>query len=114
MTVADEAALTEEEAFGLLVYLVSAAELAVLEPELYGSFRLVDAASRLLSPLAERASPPARRTFYKQLKEEIDRNKVLMMWDKDSYVEFLRRLPGDVTNELKRRRAADEARGSES
>jgi hypothetical protein len=96
--------LTEEEALGLLTYLASAAELTILEPELYGSFRLIDAASRLLAHLAERADEPRRET-YRQLKNEIDRKKVLMMSDKDRYIEFVRELPADLTRQLVSRHA---------
>jgi hypothetical protein len=91
--------LSEREALELVAYLVSAAELSVIEPDLYGSFRLVDAASRLLTFLAERA-PTARRPLYSRFREEIDRNKVLMMWDRDAYVEFVERLPRDVVERL--------------
>lgn len=99
---ADEAIVGEEEAFELVVYLASAAELTLLEPELYGSFRLIDAASRLLGPLTERA-PPSRRAFYEELKTEIDRRKVLMMSDQDAYLEFVRGLPASLAAELKSR-----------
>jgi hypothetical protein len=102
--VAGDAIVTEEEAFELVVYLASAAELTLLEPELYGSFRLVDAASRLLAPLSERA-PASRRAFYEELKAEIDRRKVLMMSDKDAYLEFVRGLPATLAAELKTRAA---------
>jgi hypothetical protein len=103
-----EGILTEEEALGLLAYLASAAELTLIEPELYGSFRLVDAASRLLSHLADRASGP-RGDLYRELKEEIDREKVLMMWDRERYIEFVRRLPGELARELMRARELGES-----
>lgn len=101
---ADEPIVSEEEAFELIVYLVSAAELTLLEPELYGSFRLIDAASRLLGPLTERG-PASRRSFYKELKSDIDRRKVLMMSDRDAYLEFVRELPAALAAELKSRNA---------
>ena len=94
-----EQVLNEDEALAFLTYLASAAELTLTEPDLYGSFRLVDAASRLLSYLTERASP-SRRDLYRELKETIDRKKVLMMWDKEQYVDFIRGLPGDLANQL--------------
>lgn len=102
---ADELVVSEEEAFELIVYLASAAELTLLEPELYGSFRLIDAASRVLVPLAERAPAP-RRASYAELKADIDRRKVLMMSDKESYLEFVRSLAPSLAAELKRRAAA--------
>jgi hypothetical protein len=100
--VSAEAIVSEDEAFELIVYLASAAELTLIEPELYGSFRLVDAASRLLSRLTERA-PASRRSYYEQLKAEIDARKVLMMSDRDAYVDFVRRLPIALAAELMRR-----------
>jgi hypothetical protein len=99
--VGDEPIVSEREAFELVVYLVAAAELTLIEPELYGSFRLVDAASRLLAPLAERGRPE-RRAFYGELRAQIDRDKVLMMSDKDAYAEFVRRLPRALAAELRR------------
>ena len=101
---ADASIVSEQEAFELVVYLVSAAELTLLEPELYGSFRLIDAASRLLTPLTER-TPAPRRAFYEELKSEIDRRKVLMMSDKDAYLGFVRGLPATLAAELKSRTA---------
>jgi hypothetical protein len=72
-----ETALTEEEALEQVAYLVSSAELAVIKPDLYGSFRLVDAKARVLAPLAEQA-PPERQAFYAHLKHEIDDSKPRM------------------------------------
>jgi hypothetical protein len=95
-----EGILTEEEAVAFLTYLASAAELTLIEPDLYGSFRLVDAASRLLSHLADVGGPRGER--YLELRDEIDRKKVLMMWDKERYVEFVRALPGELVNDLVR------------
>jgi hypothetical protein len=100
--VSGEAILSEDEAFELIVYLASSAELTLLEPELYGSFRLIDAASRLLAPLTERAAP-SRREFYEELKSEIDRRKVLLMSDRSAYAAFVRELPASLAAELRSR-----------
>src|SRR5262249_23953189 len=100
--------LTEKEALELLAYLATAAELTIIEPELYGSFRLVDAAGRLLGYLADRGSE-ATRDSYRALAADIDREKLLMMWDREAYVEFVRRLPGQLARELVQ---ADEAPGA--
>src|SRR5579871_5668580 len=40
--------LAEDEVLAILGHLLSSAELCLYEPELYGSFRLLDATSRLL------------------------------------------------------------------
>jgi len=39
------------------------------------------------------------------LKGEIDRRKVLMMSDKDAYLELVRRLPASLAADLRRRAA---------
>ena len=40
--------LTEDDVFELLAFLITSASLCVDEPKLYGTFRLLDAASRLI------------------------------------------------------------------
>lgn len=105
---ADELVVSEKDAFDLVVYLLSAAEITVFEPELYGTFRLVDASSRLLEAMLKHVSSE-NRAFYEQLKEEIDQKKGWMMWDKEGYLEFLKEMPGKVAAELKKRRQAQEA-----
>ena len=49
--------LTEEQALELITFLVSAAEICLHEPVYYGTFRLVDGASRLMGMLLEHAPP---------------------------------------------------------
>jgi hypothetical protein len=102
-----EGILTEEEALAYVAYLASAAELSVIEPDLYGSFRLVDAASRILDRLAARGSPGERES-YRALKDRIDREKLLMLWDRDAYVEFVRELPGELARRMVRAGEASE------
>ena len=54
--------LTEDQAFELLAFLFSAAEISLIEPTYYGTFRLVDAASRLIGFMLEH-DPEHRREF---------------------------------------------------
>jgi hypothetical protein len=95
----DDTVLSERDAIEIVAYLVSAAELAVIEPELYGSFRLVDGAGRVLALLAAHGAEE-RRPLYARLRDEIDRKKVLMMWDRESFLDFVARLPRDVVDKL--------------
>lgn len=99
---ADELIVSERDAFDLLVYLLSAAEITVFEPDLYGTFRLVDASSRLLEAMLKHL-PDKDRGFFEELKSEIDERKVLMMWDAEGYLAFLKEMPGRLAEELKRR-----------
>lgn len=94
--------VSEEDAFELLVFLASAAEISVFEPEIYGTFRLVDGCSRLLEAMGKHA-PAQRRRTYQELKQEIDQKKVWMMWDREGYLQFLRELPARLAAELKER-----------
>ena len=93
--------LTEDQAFELLAFLFSAAEISLVEPTYYGTFRLVDAASRLMGFMLEH-DPERSREFLHRFKQEVDTKKVWMMWDREAYDHFLRGAPAIVAAELKR------------
>ncbi len=98
-------AVTEEELYELLSFLVSSAHLLVNEPEHYGSFRLVDAACRLI----EFALVNGRLEddqFLREFKEDADRGKLLMMTDEEGFLQFLEDATRDVAREMKRRASA--------
>ena len=105
-------ALTEEQALQLIAFLTSAAEISIHEPTYYGSFRLTDAASRMIGFMLENETP---RTgpFLRELKTELDTKKVWMMWDREAYFDFLRAVPGQVATEVKRIADEDAARRGE-
>lgn len=98
---APQMVLTEDQAFDLLAFLFSAAEISLVEPTYYGTFRLVDAASRLMGFMLEH-DPERSREFLHRFKEEVDTKKVWMMWDREAYYDFLRAAPAIVAAELKR------------
>ena len=93
--------LTEEEAFELLAFLFSSAEICLVEPTNYGTFRLIDAASRLMGYMLEH-DPGCSAEFVRRFKEEVDTKKLWMMWDRDAYYDFLRSAPAVVAAEVKR------------
>jgi hypothetical protein len=93
--------LTEDEAFDLLAFLFSSAEICLVEPTYYGTFRLVDAASRLMGYMLAH-DPERSAEFLRRFKEEVDTKKVWMMWDREAYYDFLRAAPAAVAAELKR------------
>lgn len=105
--------LTEEQALELITFMTSAAEICLHEPTYYGTFRLVDGASRLMGMMLENA-PETSAEFFKSYKEEIDSQKTQMMWDKESYYAFLRQIPAKAAAELKRVRELADAEGSAS
>jgi hypothetical protein len=93
--------LTEEQAFDLLAFLFSSAEICLVEPTYYGTFRLIDAASRLMGHMLEH-DPERSAQFVRHFKEEVDTKKGWMMWDREGYYDFLRSAPAVVAAELKR------------
>jgi len=105
--------LSEEQALEIITFLVSSAEICLHEPVYYGTFRLVDGASRLMGAMLEH-DPPETGAFLRAFKAEIDAKKTAMMWDRETYYEFLRSIPALAAAELKRVREARAAEGSES
>jgi len=93
--------LTERQALDLIAFMVSSAELCLREPVIYGTFRLVDGVSRLVTMMSEHALPESG-AFLATLQAEIDAKKTLMMHDRPAYDAFLRSLPGRVAAEIKR------------
>ena len=94
-------ALSEEQALQLIAFLTSAAEISIHEPTYYGTFRLIDAASRMIGFMLENETPRTG-AFLRELKLELDTKKVWMMWDREAYFDFLRAVPGQVAKEVKR------------
>lgn len=102
---AGQMVLTEEQAFDLLAFLFSSAEICLVEPTYYGTFRLIDAASRLMGSMLEH-DPERSGEFLRRFREEVDTKKVWMMWDREAYYDFLRGAPAVVAAEVKRLEAA--------
>jgi Family of unknown function (DUF6092) len=105
--------LTEEQAFDILAFLFSSAEICLVEPTYYGTFRLVDAASRLMGHMLDH-DPRRSGEFIRRFKDEVDTKKVWMMWDREAYYDFLRSAPAVIAAEVKRledERAAESGAG---
>jgi hypothetical protein len=93
--------LTEREALDIIAFLVSSAEISTYEPTYYGSFRLIDAASRLMAHMQQH-DLPLTGSFITELKAHIDEKKTMMMFDRPAWVDFLKGNPAMVASELKR------------
>jgi hypothetical protein len=110
----DQFVLTEEQAFDILAFLFSSAEICLVEPTYYGTFRLIDAASRMMGHMLAH-DPERSGEFLRRFKEEVDTKKVWMMWDREAYYDFLHEAPAVVAAEVKRLEDEDapgqEARG---
>ena len=84
----------------LLAHLVTSSDLCRYEPHVYGTFRLIDAASRLIEALLAGGCDDA---WLRDFRDEIERKKTWMMWDRPAYYEFLPEAAGELAAELRRR-----------
>jgi hypothetical protein len=100
-----DCSISEEQALALLAHLVSSADICRFEPHFYGTFRLVDAASRLIASLLENGCEDA---WLRDFHADIERKKTWMMWDREAYFAFLPDAARELAVELKRRQEAIE------
>ncbi|HZD56035.1 MAG TPA: DUF6092 family protein [Anaerolineales bacterium] len=91
--------LTESEALQLVAHLTASAEISLIEPDLYGPFRLIDACSKLAGHVLQH-DPGDRRDFWEGLKAEIDLKKIWLMSDRENFREFIKQMPAKVAQEL--------------
>ncbi|MGB3906546.1 MAG: DUF6092 family protein [Anaerolineae bacterium] len=97
--------VSEEDLYEILAFLFSSAHLLVNEPHLYGTFRLIDAATRLIG-FALQAGELEDDKFLRQLKEDVDASKFLLMTDEDAYFQLLEDATREMAKEMKRRATA--------
>ncbi len=88
--------------FELVLYLVSCARLALDEPPIYGSFRLLEGASRLIET-AQKVWGSDVDELLLGVRETIDREKLRMIEDHDGYRETVDLLVRDLAAEATRR-----------
>lgn len=81
-----EVRLERKAAYRLLAHLLASAEICAVEPGFYGTFRLLDAASRLAGALLEAGLDDP---WLGQLHDDIEAKKVLLMSDREAYFAFL-------------------------
>ena len=97
--------VSEEGLYEVLAFLFSSAHILVNEPHLYGTFRLIDGASRLMGFALESGQLEDER-FLRDLKEEVDEKKFVLMTDEETYFQLLEDATRSVAKEMKRRAAA--------
>jgi hypothetical protein len=101
---AERLVISEENFYELLSFMVTSAYLSVEEPELYGSFRLIDGACRLIE-FALQSGQLQDEQFVREFKEYADVRKHWMMSDEPGYLRFLEEATGRLAEELKRQAA---------
>jgi hypothetical protein len=94
--------VSEEGLYEILAFLFSSAHLLVKEPHLYGTFRLVDGASRLIG-FALESGQLEDETFLRRLKEDVDEKKFLLMTDEETYFQLLEDATRAMAKEMKDR-----------
>jgi hypothetical protein len=96
---ADDIRVDRDGVVEFLTFLLASAELCTREPYTYGSFRLLDGASRLAG-LALRNAPDPEHHWLADLKRDIDDHKGLLMWDRESYFGYLNEVTGKIVEHL--------------
>lgn len=84
-----------------IAYLATSARDSIEEPHIYGSFRLIDAISRLID-LLKHISIIEEDSFLNELKNFIDTKKHTMMFNKKEYLSFLDEVLEKIIKELKK------------
>lgn len=94
---------TDQAAFRLATFLVTAARDLVDEPAIYGPFRMVDAVDRLMAGVFD-------DDFLREIKPELEREKQKVMSDRNAFVTWLDELAAKFAAEAKRRNLAGQGR----
>jgi hypothetical protein len=94
--------VSEESLYEILAFLFSSAHLLVNEPHLYGTFRLIDGASRLIGFSLD-SGQLEDEEFLRRLKEEVDEKKFLLMTDEETYFQLLEDATRAMAKEMKAR-----------
>jgi len=97
--------VSEEGLYEVLAFLFSSAHILVNEPHLYGTFRLIDGASRLIG-FALESGELEDEEFLGHLKEDVDERKFLLMTDEETYFKLLEESTRAMAKQMKKRAAA--------
>lgn len=96
--------LTEDEAFRLLAHFIATAELHTIEPPHYAGHRMVEGTLPLIDAMI-RDGDERSRAWLQRFRQELDDALAARRTDRDAFEAFVRAAPGEITREIKRRRA---------
>ena len=96
--------LTEDDAFRLLAHLLATAELHTIEPPHYAGRRIVEGTLPLIDAMI-RPGDEQSRAWLQRFRQQLDAALAAGRADGDAFEAFLHEAPGEITRELKRRRA---------
>lgn len=92
----------DDPLFDFILYLITSARVSLDERAVYGSFRLIEGASRLIEA-AEEIPGLEVDDFLRAKRESIDRNKARMMLEKEAYRMWLTDLATELASESVKR-----------
>lgn len=95
-------ATRDDPLFDFVLYLITSARVSLDERAIYGSFRLIEGASRLIEA-AEEIPGLQVDDFLRAKRNSIDRNKARMMLEKDGYRTWLTDLATELASESVKR-----------
>ncbi|MGC8949478.1 MAG: DUF6092 family protein [Thermoprotei archaeon] len=94
--------ITQDEHFKLLAFLITSARGCVDEPHLYGSLRLIDAASRLINIMKNEGKATDELLKIQKLIEE---KKDLVMYNEEEFIKLLDDLSRELAKIIKQSRS---------
>ncbi len=92
----------DDPLFDFILYLIASARTSLDERAIYGSFRLIEGASRLIEA-AEEIPGLKVDDFLRDTRNSIDQNKARMMLEKDAYRKWLTDLAAGLASESVKR-----------
>ena len=92
----------DDPLFDFILYLITSARTSLDERAIYGSFRLIEGAARLIEA-AEEIPGLEVDDFLRATRNSIDRNKARMMLEKDAYQKWLTDLAAGLASESVKR-----------
>jgi hypothetical protein len=101
---AERRVLTEDEAFRLLAHLLATAELHTIEPPHYAGRRIAEGTLPLVDALI-RDGDEQSRAWLRHFRQQLDDALAARRTDAGAFEAFLHAVPGEITREIKRRRA---------
>jgi hypothetical protein len=104
----EQRVLTEDEAFRLLAHLLATAELHTIEPPHYAGRRIAEGTLPLLDAMI-RDGDARSRLWLQQFRQQLDAALAARRTDAGAFESFLSDAPGEITREIKRRRARNAA-----
>lgn len=84
--------------YDFVAYLVSSARGLLIEPQVYGPFRCLDAVSRLIHLLSDLG---VRDPYLDELRDEVDKGKFLVLVDESKFKDFVVQLNIRLARKIK-------------